>query len=131
MVTSPFLDFLKRLLLFSIIPGMIASGLYFILPSKFITPALPFLFAFFIAATLTGYYFLMRSVEKKFIRFLNAYLLYTTVKLILYSTVMIVYIFLHKQDALPFGITFFLLYLCYTIFEVVSLVSYSKRGEEK
>ena len=130
MITISFLDFFKRILLFSMILGIVVGGLYFILPENYITPALPLLFAFFIGASLTGYYYLIRSVGKKFIKFLNSYLLYTVVKLFLFITIMVVYILINRQDAVAFGITFLVLYFCYTIFEVIALVSYSKRGTE-
>jgi hypothetical protein len=57
---------------------------------------------------------------------LNVYLLTTVIRLFLYVAVMVTYILLNKPDILPFSITFFILYLCYTIFEVVWLVSFSR-----
>jgi hypothetical protein len=127
-INSIYLSFLKRLIIFSLVLGSIAALMFFLLPSKVITPALPFLFPFFIAVTLISSYLLIRSSQKKFIKFLNSYLLLTIVKLVVYIVVMVVYILLHRQDALPFGISFFALYLCYTIFEVVFLVSSFKKA---
>jgi hypothetical protein len=98
------------------------------LPSEFITPTLPFLIPFFISVTLISTYLLIRSSQKKFIKYLNVYLLTTVVRLFLYVAVMVTYILLNKPDLFPFSITFFILYLCYTIFEVVWLVSFSKTG---
>jgi hypothetical protein len=57
---------------------------------------------------------------------LNVYLLTTVIRLFLYVAVMVTYILLNKPDIFPFSITFFILYLCYTIFEVVWLVSFSR-----
>jgi hypothetical protein len=128
MIFSPFLDFLKRLLLFSVIIGIIATALWFTLPSKLLTPALPFLVVFFFAITLIGFKILIQFAGKKFIKFLNAFMLLTTVKLFLYIGVMVIYILLNKRDALPFGIAFFLIYLLYTVFEVVSLLKSMKQG---
>jgi hypothetical protein len=125
-VSSVYLSLLKRLMIYSLILGSITGVLFFVLPSKFITPTLPFLIPFFIAVTLISSYLLIRSSQKKFIRYLNVYLLTTVVRLFLYIAVMVTYILLNKADVLPFSITFFILYLCYTIFEVVWLVSFSK-----
>jgi hypothetical protein len=111
-----------------LILGSIAALLFFLLPEKYISPTLPFLFIFFIAVTLVSSYILIRSSQKKFIRYLNVYLLTTVIKLFLYIAVMITYILLNKADILPFSISFFILYLCYTIFEVIWLVSFSKTG---
>jgi len=127
-INSVYLSLLKRLLIFSLILGSIAAVLFFLLPSKFITPTLPFLFSFFIAVTLISTYLLIISSQKKFIKYLNIYLLTTVVRLFLYVAVMVTYILLNKPDLLPFSISFFILYLCYTVFEVVWLVSFSKTG---
>jgi hypothetical protein len=119
---SVYLSLSKQLLFFSLILGSVVAFLFFLLPKKFISPTLPFLFIFFIAVTLVSSYILIRSSQKKFIRYLNVYLLTTVIKLFLYIGVMITYIVLNKADILPFSISFFILYLCYTIFEVVWLV---------
>jgi hypothetical protein len=128
-IKSVYLSLLKRLLIFSLIPGSIATILYFSLPAKFITPTLPFLFIFFIAVTLISAYILIRSSQKKFIKYLNVYLLTTVLKLFLFTAVIITYVLFNKADLIPFTLSFFILYLCYTIFEVVWLVSFSKTGQ--
>ena len=127
-INSVYLSLLKRLLIFSLIIGSVAALLFFLLPSEFITPALPFLIPFFISVTLISSYLLIRSAQKKFLKYLNVYLLTTIARLFLYIAVMVTYILLNKHDILPFSISFFILYLCYTIFEVVWLVSFPKTG---
>ena len=128
-IKSVYLSLLKRLLIFSLIPGSIATILYFSLPAKIITPTLPFLFIFFIAVTLISAYILIRSSQKKFIKYLNVFLLTTVLKLFLFTAVIITYVLFNKADLIPFTLSFFILYLCYTIFEVVWLVSFSKTGQ--
>lgn len=123
---SPYIGFLKKTLVFSLILGLITFVLGFLVPKNFITPALPFLFIFFIAITLTGYYLLIKSAKRQFIKFLNSYLLITTVKLLLLIGILVSYIMLNKKDAAPFGISFFILYVIYSVYEVVSLVGYSR-----
>jgi len=123
---SVFIDFLRKLVIFSVILSFIAIGLVILIPKTSITPALPYLFIFFLAITLISYYILIKAAQKKFIRFLNYYLLTTTVKLVLFIAVLMTYIMLNRKDAVPFALSFFLLYLCYTIFEVVFIVGYSK-----
>jgi len=127
--TPVYLSLLKRLLIFSLIAGSIAGILYFLLPAKFITPALPFLFLFFIAVTLINSYILIKASQKKFLRYLNVYLLTTVLKLFLFTAIIITYVLFNKADLVPFTISFFILYLGYTTFEVVWLVSFSKAGK--
>lgn len=121
-MNSPYLRFLKRLLLFSLILGLITVLFVFFLPKIFISPSLPFLFFFFISSSLLSYYYLLKSMKKKFIRFTNTFLLITAIKLLLYVAVMVIYVLIHREDAVPFLLSFFILYLCYTVFEVVILL---------
>lgn len=123
---SIYTEFLRKLIIFSVILSFIAIGLAFLIPKTYITPALPVLFVFFLSTTLISYYILINASQKKFLRFLNYYLLTTTVKLLLFIAVLITYIMLNRKDAVPFALAFFILYLCYTIFEVVLIVGYSK-----
>jgi len=128
--SSGYLTFLRRILVFSIILGLLATGIGFVAPARTITPALPYLFVFFIAVTLTGYYFIIRSAHTKFIRFINSYLLVTVVKLFLFIGVIFLYLLNNRQDAASFAISFLVLYLCYMIFEVVNLVSFFKSSQQ-
>jgi len=119
-------DFLQKLVIYSVILSFITIGISFLVPKTFISPVLPWLFIFFLVITMISYFILIKAAAKKFIRFLNYYLLITTVKLLLFIAVLMIYIMLNRKDAVPFALSFFLLYLCYTIFEVVMLVGYSK-----
>jgi hypothetical protein len=122
--SSEYLTFLRRILAFSLFLGLVAGSIKFLAPAKYITPALPWLFVFFFAVTLAGYYFLLRSSREKFIRFVNTYLLVTVVKLFLFVGIIFIYLLNNRQDAAAFAFSFLILYLCYMIFEVVNLVSH-------
>ena len=126
--SSPYIDLLRQVMIFSVILATAGLILFFMLPAKFITPALFFLFPFFISVTLITSYILIRESGGRFIRFLNIYMIITIVKLFLYFAVLVVYIMLNKKDLLPFSITFMVLYLLYTIFEVIWLVRFSKQS---
>ena len=128
---SVFLKFVKNMLGYTAILIAIALGLTFLLPHSCFTPALPYLFAFFMAVTISGYYLLIKATNKRFLRFLNFYLLITMAKLLLFVAVMVIYILNHKWDAIPFGLSFFILYLLYTAFEVVALTKHQPDVAQK
>ena len=115
-------DFLGKLVIFSLVLGAITLSLATLLPKSYFSPALPFLFFFFIASTILSWHFLQQSFEKKFIRFVNTYLLTVIAKLLLYIVVLVAYVFINRHDAIAFMLGFFILYLCYTIFEVVFII---------
>ncbi len=125
-MNSAYLKYLKHLLVFSAILGAIALIMMFLLPRSYLSPALPFLFVFFIATSLLSFYYLLRSTGKRFIKFVNTFLLTILLKLFIYAGVMIAYAFFNRADAIPFMLGFFLLYLCYTIFESVCIIRYTQ-----
>jgi hypothetical protein len=128
-ITSVYLSLLKQLLIYSLLLASIAMVLFFLLPHAYITPLLFFLFPFFLSVTLLSSFILIKSAQKKFIRFLNTYMLITIIRLFLYVAVMVTYILLNRKDIIPFSLTFLILYLAYTVFEVVWMVSFSKKGQ--
>ncbi len=116
--------FIVNLTIFSLILGVLAYSLTYFLPVEYFSPALPFLFPFFFSASIIVFYFLVKSTEKKFGSFINRFMLTTFLKLMIYMTVLLLYIFTHKEDAVPFIIAFFILYLSYTVFEVIAMLKY-------
>jgi hypothetical protein len=118
--------FTIQLLLFTVLLGVVYLGLKHLLPENYFSPVLPFLFPFFFSATAIFYSYLVKSSEKKFIRFVNRFMLTTFVKLMLFMAVLLCYVFTHKDDAVPFILSFFILYVAYTVFEVVALLKFSK-----
>ena len=114
--------FTLQLFIFSALLGAIAYGLTFILPASFFSPVLPLLFIFFLSSTTIVYFYLAKSVGTKYSSFINRFMITTLVKLFIYIGVLLVYVFTHKQDAVPFILSFFILYVAYTAFEVMAML---------
>jgi len=118
--------FVRQILLFTAILMAVSLILYFLLPRFWFSLSLPFLFFFFLSSSILSFHFLLKSLTQRFSKFVNVFLLTTAVKLLLYIAVIIIYVLVNRSDALPFLISFFILYLCYTVFEVIKLVSVTK-----
>jgi phosphoglycerol transferase MdoB-like AlkP superfamily enzyme len=123
--------FIVNLLVFSVILGAIAFTLSFFLTENYFSPALPFLFPFFFAVTILVFGFLLKSAATKFNRFVNRFMMATFLKLMVYMAVLVVYVFTHKYDAIPFILSFFILYLAYTFFEVIALLKFTRTETKK
>ncbi|HTX89297.1 MAG TPA: hypothetical protein VMC08_09935 [Bacteroidales bacterium] len=121
------LSFTRNLAILALVLGVVITVLYFLLPHSYFTPALPWLFIFFLTVTFAGFWVLIYATRGKFIRFLNLYLLTTIVKLVFFIGILVAYLFVYRKDAVPFGLWFFILYLVFTFFEAVALISYSKK----
>jgi hypothetical protein len=121
-----YIDFLKKLLIYSLILGTIMALAAYYLPARFISPALPFLFIFFFSVTLIVHLILLNVTQKKSGGFVNLFMLLTFGKLLFFLTIILVYSLLNRSDAVRFIISFFILYIFYTAFEVVLSLSHTK-----
>ncbi len=124
---SNYLDFLKNLLLFTIVIAAIAITTNYFLPKNLTSPAVPFLIPFFFSLTLIFHYLQLKAVDKTFARFTTSYMLLTFSKLVLLLIILLLYVFLHPKEAIPFIVWYFLMYLFYTIFEALSLQNLNKK----
>jgi len=113
-----YIDFLKKLLIFTVILAVAGYFLTYVLPENFISPTLPILFVFFFCATGIVHYILLRISFKRPNRFINYFMLLTFGKLLFYLTIILIYALVKRDDAVAFILSFAALYLFFTAFEV-------------
>jgi hypothetical protein len=123
--------FLRKLIIFTLIIGAVGFGVVQLLPPEYVTPTLPFLYVFFFALTIIVHYVLLQVSQKRTMQFSNYFMLLTFGKLIFLLSIILVYFLLYRDDALPFAIAFFVLYILFTTFEVVQSLALAKSGKEK
>lgn len=110
--------FSKQLLIMATITGMAIIAAMLVIPPSFISPALPYLLVFFTAATLISFYFLQKKIESTPSGFVTAFMANSIIRLLGYLIVIVIYAFTNKPDAVNFIISFFILYIIFTAFEV-------------
>jgi|WetSurMetagenome_2_1015567.scaffolds.fasta_scaffold600313_2 hypothetical protein len=120
---------LKHLLFYSAFVAFVSTILAWVLPRTLITPALPFMIVFFILVTLGILFFLLKANEKGMTRFINAFMITTGLKLIVFILIIVAYSLANRYDAVPFLGSFFILYLLYTGFEVYAILGLIKAGK--
>jgi hypothetical protein len=128
-MNSIYLIFVKKLFVFTVIIASISAASWFLLPSGYMTPTLPFLLAFFFAVTLLSYYLQLKASQNSFARFTSKFMMITFLKLMLLIIVLLLYVLTHRWDARPFIIWYFLFYICFTAFEVLDLQHISDKKE--
>lgn len=129
-----FKNFVRNIAILTMALAVIALAMYYLAPKKYLTPTLPYQIVFFLVITLGLHYFLLNSAEnKKKVKFISSFMLVTTVKLLGFLAIILIYAFQAPHDAVTFLITFFILYMLYTIFEIISILKFIKPGssEEK
>jgi len=122
--------FLRKLIIFTLIIGAAGFGIVQLLPPEYITPTLPFLYVFFFALTIIVHYVLLQVSRKRTTQFSNYFMLLTFGKLIFLLSIILVYFLLYREDVLPFGIAFFVLYILFTTFEVMQSLAMANSRKE-
>lgn len=124
----PIRKFSFRIIVFSVIIAGLSLLFQWLWP-QLATPALPFIVLFFFAMTLFTMYIVLRSEDgqngKKFV---SAYMISRTVKILSCLLFLFLYMFLNQKDAIRFAIAFMVIYFLYAIFEIVLL---KKENESK
>ncbi|MBR4645899.1 MAG: hypothetical protein IKO75_02125 [Bacteroidales bacterium] len=117
----PIRKFSFRIIVFSVIIAGLSLLFQWLFP-QYATPALPFIVLFFFVITLLTLYIVLRNNDgQEGKRFVSAYMLSRTVKILSCLLFLILYMFLNQKDAIKFAIAFMIIYFLYAIFEVVVL----------
>lgn len=107
--------------------ALVGGLVFFFLLPEFYLPVMPALLLFFYIATLLIHAYQLRLAKKDIGKFARSNMLVTFFKLILFSTIAIIYIALDKENAIPFVICLMFLYLVYTFVEVAESSKVSKK----
>ena len=117
----PIRKFSFRIIVFSVIVAGLSLLFQWLFP-QYATSALPFIVLFFFVITLLTLYIVLRNNDgQEGKRFVSAYMLSRTVKILSCLLFLFLYMFLNQKDAIKFAIAFMVIYFLYAIFEVVVL----------
>ncbi len=117
----PIRKFSFLIIVFSVIIAGLSLLFQWLFP-QYATPALPFIVLFFFIITLLTLYIVLRNnngQEGK--RFVSAYMLSRTIKILSCLLFLFLYMFLNREDAVKFAIAFMVIYFLFAIFEVFVL----------
>jgi len=125
-MTGKLQRFFLRLSIFSLGLIVIAFLLRTLLPEGSLPAVLPYLFILFFVVTLAVHWIVLKISELKPARFVSYFMLATFGKLVIYFIAVLVYVFTRKEQVLPFILSFFILYIFYTVFEVISILGQTR-----
>jgi len=127
-MNKKFQHFLLRLTILSIIAGAIIYLLKRIGLSDILSPALFQVLVLFFLLTAAVHFVLLRISTLNPRKFVGYFMLATFLKLFVYLMVMVAYAFtIDREEVMPFVLGFFALYIIYTVFEVITLLSQTKK----
>lgn len=117
----PIRKFSFLIIVFSVIIAGLSLLFQWLFP-QYATPALPFIVLFFFIITLLTLYIVLRNNDgQEGKRFVSAYMLSRTTKILSCLLFLFLYMFLNREDAVKFAIAFMVIYFLFAIFEVFVL----------
>ncbi len=114
--------YIQNLLVIVVIIALISLLLFSKLIPQFYLPVFPFIVLFFVVVSVSIHAYLLRLASKELGKFTRSIMLITSLKLMLYSAVAILYIAIDMENAKVFVVCFLSLYVVFTVFEVFSLL---------
>ena len=120
-------SFLRQNIILTIVLGII-TAILMILKVSGISPALPFIIIFHAVLTFLSFLLIVKKTESAPKKFVSVYLGNTTFKLIIFMAILFIYALTNIHEAVNFIISFFIIYVIYTIFEVINLVRWNNRA---
>ena len=120
-------QFLIKSTILTIIVFLLGSILYSTVLKSFYLAVLPYAVVFFYLTTNLVHAYLLKVAGNSGSRFSSHYMAVSFLKMFFYLAVAIVYVILNRENAKPFMAVFLLLYVVYTIFEVVEFLKVVKQ----
>ena len=115
--------FIKQLCLLTLVV-IVAS----IFARSILTVWWPAIVGFFFIVSMVVFYFADKAKKKDMRKFTNFYMGATVVKMVVYLTIIIIYVMQFKDDAKCFAVTFLIYYLIYSVFETIKLAKKEKKN---
>ena len=120
-------SFIIKLLIITAIMEAIALSWGFFMPPKFVTPHLAILPIFFMAVTFMIHKAFVGALGLNPRQFVTRFMLVTTIKLLSFMALLLIYALINSHDAIQFLLSFFVMYVIYSAFEVTAVMNLNKR----
>lgn len=114
--------FIINIVLISVVLALTGWLIFSQFIPQYYLPVFPFIIVFFAVTSVAIHAYQLQLAKKDMAKFTRSNMIVTFLKLFLYSAVAIIYIAVDSQNARVFVINFVLLYIVYTVFEVLSLL---------
>jgi len=119
--------FLIKSTILTMIVFLLGAFFYLTVLKYFYLSVLPFTVLFFYLVTNLVHAYLLNVAGKSSARFTSQYMAVSFLKMFFYLAVAIGYIILDRENAKPFMAVFLLLYVIYTVFEILEFLKVVKQ----
>lgn len=96
---------------------------------NFSSPHLWYIYAFFIISSIITYLLTLSASKSSPQYFVRYYMASTGIKLSFYLFIIIAYALINRNEAAGFIISFLILYICFSVFEVFTLIKHFRQED--
>ena len=119
--------FILREIIFAAILGALAYILFQTILKAYYLPVFWIILTVVVALTAIFHYSVIQIHTGETSKFTTRFMMVTAVKMMIYLVSLVIYVFSFPEKAVNFLISFFILYILYTFFEVYVIVRYLKK----
>jgi hypothetical protein len=130
MINKDLRFFLKKFLLFCLVLTGMSLLLFDTVLKEMYLKIFPVQFALVAAVTFLSHLRLMKSFDQNIRKFSTTFLSTMSVKLFIYMVFIIICLLIDRSHAVNFVLTFLILYLCFTTFEVIEISDFLKKNQK-
>ncbi len=130
MINNDLRFFIKKFVLFCLVLTGMSLLLFDLVLKDLYLKIYPVQFALVALVTFLSHLRLMKSFDQNIRRFSTTFLSTMSVKLLIYMVFIIIYLLIDRTRAINFVLTFLVLYLCFTTFEVIQISDFLKKNKK-
>lgn len=119
--------FILREIVFAVILGGISFVLFQTILKEYYLPVFWVLFALIFVLTTIFHFSVLQAGNRELSKFSSKFMMFSGLKMVIYLFIIVFYVFLFPENAKNFLISFFILYLAFTFFEVIQILSFFKK----
>lgn len=119
--------FIIREIVFAAILAIVAYVLFQTILKDYYLPVFWILFGVISIITAIFHYSVLQVGNKELSKFSSKFMMFAGIKMIIYLFIIVLFVFSFPDKAKFFLISFFILYLLYTVFEVILILNYFKK----
>ncbi len=120
--------FILKIIVLTLLVSGIASVLFSSVLQAYQLKAFPYQILLLAFATTVGHLLVVRASKLNTLKFSNAFMISVTLKLFIYILFMLIYLWIDHSQVIIFAVSFLILYLIYTLFEVSEILKFLKNN---
>ncbi len=119
--------FIIKICLFTIVIFAVTAALFATILKDFYLSVYPYQILLIAIVTTIGHLWIIHASEQNTMKFTTAFMGSVTLKLMVYLFFMLIYLWIDRSQVVPFVLTFMILYLIFTVFEVSEVLRFIKK----